>query len=437
MTLATIFSLVVFVAVLLLLAFEVFEKSVVTISGALILILAGILTYQEALEAIDFSTIFVLVGMMILIEITRISGFFAWVTVKITSLSKGNPFFIFLFFCLFTAIFSVFFSNVTTVLIMAPITFELMKGMGRDPKPYLLAEIFVANVAGAGSFIGDPANIIIGTGAGLSFNDFIVNLLPVTAVIMIVCLLAFYFLEWDNLKPITQDLKKMFISNITVRKIQYKFLSQGINKSLVIKSLAVLALTITGFVLQNMLKIPLSIIALTGGFFLILISRHEVKIEKILESIQWDTLFFFAGLFIVVHGVEKTGLVEIVGRALAESTENYALLLIIIIWASGFISMILDNVAYVTVMVPIVINMREHLAGNPHLDLLWWALALGAVLGGNGTIIGASSNVVAIDIARKNGVMITFWSFLKYGLPFATLFLLIASGYLLIRLYYF
>lgn len=436
-SLAEAIPLIVFIVTLILLAIEVHEKYVITITAALVLIFFNITTFAEAISWINFSTLAVLAGMMILIEVSRSSGLFIALSVQLTRLSRGNPFYIFLLFCLFTAFFSMFFTNVTTILLIAPITLELLKGMGRDPKPYLLAEIFVSNIGGAGSLIGDPANIIIGSATNLSFNSFIINLFPPVLIGLAATIGIFYLIEWTNLKPITKDLEKMFISKILMKKIEYKFLAEGIKRRLLIKSIIMLALTVIGFVVQDFLKLSLAEIALTGAFILIILSAKDINAHKILESIQWSTLLFFMGLFVVVNAVEKTGLLEIIGRLIANSTSNFALLLVIIVWISGISSMILDNVAFVTVMIPIILNIQSHTLGETHLDLLWWALALGAVMGGSGTIIGASSNVVGIDIAKKQGINITFADFSKYGLPFAALCLGISSIYLVIRYYYF
>ncbi|MBI4232272.1 anion permease [Candidatus Peregrinibacteria bacterium] len=203
-----------------------------------------------------------------------------------------------------------------------------------------------------------------------------------------------------------------------------------------IKSIIILFVTILGYILQNKLNIALPVIALSGAFLLLIVSKKEIKVEKIFESIQWSTLFFLAGLFMVVHGLNESGVLDIVAQKIAASTNNFALLLIIIIWASGIISMIVDNTAFVTVMVPIILALQNHFQNQPQLNLMWWALSLGAVFGGNGTIIGTAANVVGTDIARKFGLNINFNSFLRYGLPFAFLPLSIASLYILIRFYY-
>jgi len=436
-SLSVIIALSVFSIALFLIVFEVMDKSIIALSGALILLLTKVITFDQAIESINFEIIFLLAGMMMLVDVTRASGFFSWLNVKITTISKGNPFLIFLLFCTLTFFISAFLDNVTTIIIMIPITIELLRGMGKDPKPYVIAEIMLSNVGGAMTIIGDPTNVIIGTAAKLTFNQVIFNMAVPTLTVLVMILIALYIVKWDQLKPITKDFQKLFLSNILIKKVQYTFLSEHIDAKRIAKAVFVLVLTILGFIFQNALGLPLAVIALMGATLVVIISIKDIQLHRVLESVEWATLFFFGGLFIMVGALEHLGVLELIGTYLAGLDVSFLTLLIVIIWGAAIFSMLLDNVALVTVMVPIILNMQTHLNGRQeHMDLLWWSLALGAILGGNGTLIGASANVVGSGVAKKHGLNITFTGFLKYSLPITILALMVSTVYISIRYYF-
>ena len=429
----TYVTLSIFLVAFLLIVFEVFDKSIIALSGALLMVIFGVLSPEEAIEAIEFETILLLLAMMLLVNIASKSGIFEWLNVKIASLTKGNPLAIFLFFSVITAVFSAFLDNVTTVVLIVPLTIELLRGMGKDPKPYVFAEIIFSNIGGGLTLIGDPPNIIIAGSTGLSFLDFIVNLwIPILAS-MILATVVFLVVYWKSLKPIATNLVKLCIANITIKNIKRNFLKTTIHRDFVVKVILALLLTVVGFLFQHQIGLPNFVIAFAAAMFLGLVTAKRVDIHKAFESVEWTTLFFFAGLFIMVAGVEETGLLDRLSEAVAGSTSNLFYLSLMILWVSGLVSMILDNIPFVTVMIPVIMGIQTHFPGTD-TTILWWALSLGACLGGNGTLIGASANVVSADIAKKNGVNITFLNYMKFSLPLTIGILCICSLYLFIRI---
>lgn len=424
----------IFITALILIAFELLDKALIALGGALILIIAGFITPDEALAAINFQTIVLLMSMMILVEISRDSGIFSWLNVKLVSLTKGNPLAIALIFSLATAIFSAFLDNVSTIIIVVPITIELFKGLGRDPKPLILQEIIMSSIGGSLTLIGDPSNIIIGSGAGLTFNDFVTNLWMPVAASTITLLTIFTVVRWKHLKPIAKNLTSLLLSNMLIHKLRYKFFNIDLSRSFIIKSIGVIILTILAFSFQIQLGLPIYVLALAGAVLLAIIAHREITLHHILQRVEWTTLLFFAGLFIMVAAIEKTGLLEQISHLIIGISSDFGIILLMVLWGSAFISMILDNVAFVTVMIPIIIGIQEQMPHEPNLQLLWWALALGAVMGGSGSMIGSSANIVGCDLARKNGYTITFAEYLRYAFPMAVVALTISSGWLLYRL---
>lgn len=424
--------LTIFVATFALIVFEKFDKALLALIGAILMICFGAINFEQALGFIEFETVVLLMSMMLLVEVVRESGIFSWVTVRLAKKSKGNPLVLFILFSLTTAGVSAFLDNVTTIVLIIPITVALIKGMGRDPRPYVMAEIFFSNFGGGLTLIGDPSNIIIGGASGLSFNEFVKNLaLPVLGTIALVSL-GFIVTHWKNhLKPISQDLKKLFLSHMLLKKIEYKWVSTQINTAFMVKSLVALGLTFMGFLFQEKLGISIAVIALSGAVLLLLVAAEEANIKVSLRSVEWSTLLFFCGLFVMVGAVESVGILDMLSSKIVEmSGGSYWLLVITTLWLTGFTSMILDNVPFVTLMVPIVVNIQAQLGPGVDPNLLWWALSMGAVFGGNGTMIGASANVVGSDIARKEGINISFLEFMKYGIPVSLTALSVATLYL-------
>ena len=301
--------------------------------------------------------------------------------------------------------------------------------MGKDPKPYIFAEIFFSNIGGGLTLIGDPPNIIIGGSTGLSFLDFIVNLWIPILVVAIFTMFVFVVWHWKKLKPISNNLIELFTANIIIKKIKNKFVKTTIHADFVIKVLAVLGLTVIGFLTQHYIDLPNYVIAFTAAILLGLISAKRINIHEAFSSVEWTTLFFFAGLFIMVAGVENTGLLDDLSEYVAGSTTNIFYLSLLVLWVSGLVSMVLDNIPFVTVMIPVIMGIQGELVGAD-TAILWWALSLGACLGGNGTLIGASANVISVDLAKKQGTRISFIEYMKFSLPITMGILVICSVYL-------
>ena len=433
----TIFPLAVFIITFTAIVFEIFDKTVVAMVGGILLVLFKTLTFEQAIEAVNFEIIALLGAMMIIVEIARESGLFTMINFKLARYSKGNPFLIFLLFTLITAIASAFLDNVTTILIVVPITIELVRGMGYNPFPFIIAEIMLSNIGGALTLVGDPPNVLVGTAVGISFNSFIIHLwIPILAIVA-ATLAAYYIVRWKDLKPIHHHLPKLFLSNVLLKKLEYEYQKTNLDKRYMSTVAIVLGLTILGFLLQFLIGLPIAIIAATGALALMLIVHREIHVHHVFSTIEWGTLGFFAGLFVIVAGLEHAGVLEIIASWITHLTNNFNVLILIILWSAGICSMIIDNIPFVTVMIPILMTIQSHYADNPHAMLLWWALILGAALGGNGTMIGASANVIGVDLAKKNDVEITFLSYLKYSLPLTLIALTISSVYLLIWTTYF
>lgn len=382
--------------------------------------------------AIAYEAIFILMAMMIIVHIASKSGIFGWVNVKIASLTRGNPLAIFLFFSLLTGLVSSFLPNVTTIVLIVPLVIELLKGMGKDPKPYLFSVIMFSNIGGDLTLIGDASNIIIGASTGLSFFQFIQNLwIPVVSV-AIFTILGFVLLKWKDLKPISDDFVNLFVANIIIRKIKNKFSKGKLDKAFITKVLVVLFLAILGFLFEKQIGFPNYFVAFAAAVLLAILCAKKVGIHESLNAVEWTTLLFFTGLFIMVAGMERTGLLEEISKYISNSTSDIFYLSLIILWSCGIFSMIIDNIPFVTVMVPVILGIQASL---PETDttVLWWALSMGACIGGNGTLIGGSANVVTVGLAKKAGVHISFIEYLKFGLPLTLGALMVCSAYLFLR----
>jgi Na+/H+ antiporter NhaD/arsenite permease-like protein len=426
------YAISVFLLVFVFICWEVFDKSLVALSGALLLILLGVLTPEEAVSSIEYSTIFLLLGMMIIVNIASKSGVFQLLNTRFVAFTRGNPLLIFILFCLMTGFLSAFLDNVTTVLLIVPLTIELLRGIGRDPRPYIFGEILFANIGGTLTLIGDPPNIIIGEVVGLSFTDFIVNLWVPILGVSIFTLLVTIVVYWKKIKPITKDLLELHVANILIKKIKHKFLKTTLHKDFVIKVVGVVLLTITGFLLSSYLGLPNYVIALTGAIFLAIVTSRRIDVHEAFRSVEWDTLFFFAGLFVVVKGVEQAGYLVMISDFIAASTTNVMYLSLIILWVSGIVSMFVNNIPFVAVMIPVIFGIQNSL-GTADTAILWWALSLGVCLGGNGTMIGASANVISIDLARKDGIKISFLDYMKFAMPVTFGGFIVCSIYLILK----
>ena len=400
---------------------EKLHRAMVSLAGAVLIVLFGILTQEEAFAGIDWNTIGLLVGMMIIVGITRRSGIFEFLAIWAAKVSKGRPVMLLVLLTVITAFLSAFLDNVTTVLLIVPVTFAITDQLKLNPVPFLICEVIGSNIGGTATLIGDPPNILIGSATQLGFNDFIINLAPVVLIIMPVIIGLMVLIYGRSFQVDEADQQKVMAMNEW----------DAIRDWVILKrSLAALALTILGFFLHQALHLESATIALAGAVLLMIVTREEP--EDVLLSVEWPTLFFFMGLFVMVEGLVKTGVItNLAQQALVLTQGNFPLTAILILWVSAFASAIVDNIPFVAAMIPLLKDMGA-MSGMP-MDPLWWSLALGACLGGNGTLIGASANVVVAGIAERNGFKITFWGFTKIGMPLMIVSVTIATGYIYLR----
>ena len=419
MTASQIIALAIFVAVIAVIVSEKLHRAACALIGAMLLILIGILEPIEALGYIDFNTIGVLVGMMMFVAVVKNSGIFEYLAVKAAKIAKGNPWKIMVYFMIITALLSAFLDNVTTVLLIGPMTFSICKTLELNPIPYLLTQIISSNVGGTATLIGDPPNIMIGSAADISFLQFCIYDGSIVVIVMAATILAFRFLYKKGLSvtPEKMALIMQMDENAEIR-----------NKTLFIKSVIMIFLVALAFILHDTLGLKTSVIALSCAALMIMIGGQDV--EETVHDVEWPTIVFFAFLFIVVGGLEKVGLIHMLAVTMMDATgTHYVVLMLALLWVSAICSAVLDNIPFVATLIPLIQQMQD--AG---LDVwpLWWAVSIGACFGGNGTIIGASANVVLTGIANRRGYPITFIDFLKIGLPMMLLSIVLATIYLLV-----
>ncbi len=428
---SALIPIIVFLVVYAAITLELVNKAAAALAGVGVLVVLHVLTEHQAVEFIDFETLMLLTGMMILVILIKQSGFFTIVSVKIAEFTKGNPVKILCLFSVVTALMSAFLDNVTTVLIIIPIIIELTRGMGLNPKNYVLSQAIISNVGGAATLIGDPPNVIIGSKVGLSFNQFILNLSPVIIPIFIIVLVYIWFINRIEFKPINTSMVKLVSVELLLEKIRFEFSNIKVDQKLMIKSLACTILAILLFITQTLTGLAPGVVALGMAMVLLIISQANV--EHVLEEVEWSTLLFFTGLFILVGALEEYGVIEWMAHNIFMNVgDNPYVIVLVVLWVSGIVSGFLDNIPFTITMIPIIHLMLE---SNPiPNDILWWALALGACLGGNITMIGSSANIVSVGIAKKYGVEISFIDFMKKGLLITIISLSISSVYLVMYL---
>ncbi len=425
--------------VLLLLSYvliisERLNRSIIALLGAGAMIVSGVLTQEEAIRGIDFNTIALLTGMMVLVSISRRSGMFEYLAVWSAKKGRAQPWAMLAMLSVTTAIVSAFLDNVTTVLLIAPVTLAVTRQLEVPPYPFLFAEVFASNIGGTATLIGDPPNIIIGSAAGLTFNDFVVHLTPVIIVVMAVQVLATHLIWGAKLRATAEA---------RARVMALDERSMITDRPLLRSSLAVIAVVIVAFVFAHALRLEPGTIALSGAAVLMLchnIEHHRekekqtLKVTETFNEVDWITIFFFIGLFVIVHGVDAAGVIGEAAQKLVAATGGaLATTAIVILWGSAFLSAIIDNIPFVATMIPLIKQMSPALGGAEHILPLWWALSLGACLGGNGTLIGASANLTVAGIAERNGVDFSFLTYTKYAFGLMLISVAICNIYLWLR----
>ncbi len=411
---------------------EKVNRAIIALLGASLMIIVGVLDQAEAIRGVDFNTIGLLTGMMVLVSISRRSGMFEFLAVWSAKTARAHPAGILLLLQVTTAVLSALLDNVTTVLLAVPITLAITRRLEVAPYPFLFAEIFASNIGGAATLIGDPPNILIGSLVGLSFNDFLIHLAPVIMVIMAVQTVVIHFI-WGKGMRATPDAKARVMAMHAHEAI--------LDWTLLRQSLLVIVGVIAGFAFARQFHVEPATVALFGAAILMFLDnkaheneRASENIHKTFSDVEWITIFFFIGLFIVVHGVEVGGLLRLLADMLVAATGgDLAWTGYSILWASAILSAILDNIPFVATMIPIIKSMAPALGGPDAIQPLWWCLSLGACLGGNGTLIGASANLTVAGIGERNGVQFRFLPYAIQAFPLMLMSIAISHVYVWLR----
>jgi Na+/H+ antiporter NhaD/arsenite permease-like protein len=394
------------------------HRTLAALLGGLAMILLGSMTQSQAFGAVDWNVIFLLVGMMAIANVMRDTGLFQWTAVKAVRLGHGRPFRILVILSLVTAVTSAFLNNVTVVVLVVPVTLFVASSLNISPLPFLISEILATNIGGTATLIGDPPNVLIASAAHINFLEFAANMTPISVLILLAYLGLSWFIFKNDLRGVREsaNLEALDTSGLIT------------DPALLRKTVIVFSLLLIAFLLGGALSLEPATIALTGATVLLLWGGSDV--ERALRDMEWTTLFFFIGLFIVVEGVVRVGIIDVLAQALTVVTAgNLPLTTLLILWGSAVISGIVDNIPYTATMIPVVVNLGNTMHAQP----LWWALALGADLGGNATLVGASSNIIVASLAARSGHPISFKRFLVYGLATTTVSLLLATAYVWLR----
>lgn len=421
----TTVAVIIFVVAYALIISEKVHRTIVALMGAVLMIGFGILSQEVAIHHIDFNTLGLLIGMMTIVNITAETGLFNFLAIWSAQKVKADPMKLLLALSLLTAVCSALLDNVTTVLLTVPVTFSITSQLKVDVKPFLMAQILSSNIGGTATLVGDPPNIMIGSAVGLSFMDFIMNL---TLPAIIIFIITVFILEWLYGKSLhtTPELQAQVMKLDPYKQIR--------DKVLVKKCLIVLSLTMLLFVMHSVLGLESATAALAGASLLLLVTFHrdEEMIAKVLSKVEWVAIFFFAGLFILVGGLVETGVIKMLAEEAIKITQGSVEgTAILIIWMSAIASAFVDNIPFVATMIPLIKDMGA--MGLSNLEPMWWSLALGACLGGNGTLIGASANVVVASMAAQHGKQISFIGFMKVAFPCMILSVIISTIYVWLR----
>ena len=427
----TVIAIVVFVLAYVLIATEWTHKLLAALGGAGVLLALGVTDSEHAFYSaetgVDWDVIFLLLGMMVIVGVLRRTGVFEYIAIWAAKRAKGSPLRVMILLTLITATASAFLDNVTTVLLIAPVTLLVCDRLGIDPVPFLIAEVMASNIGGASTLIGDPPNIIIASRSGLTFNDFLVHMAPLVLITLIVFTLV---LPWLFKGSFAVDPERV---DGVMRLNEREAIE---DRSLLIKCGVVLLLVFVGFIGRSALHIEPSIVALLGAGILVLISK--VPTRQYMSSVEWQTLLFFAGLFIMVGALVKTGVIGDLAEQIGKVTEGRALLAtMLILTVSAVLSGIIDNIPYVATMSPVVFELAKGIPDPAQAEALWWALAIGADFGGNATAVGASANVVVIGLALRAGYPISFWEFTRKGVVMTAITIAVAAPYLWLRYFAF
>jgi Na+/H+ antiporter NhaD/arsenite permease-like protein len=421
MNMDIIIAVIIFVVTYGLIISEKFHRASIALLGAFAMLAFHIETQEKAVEHIDFNTIGLLIGMMIIVTIMKKSGIFEYMAIRAAKLAKGDPWRIVVFFCIITAVASALLDNVTTIMLIVPVTLVITDALGLNPIPFLIPEVLIANIGGTATLIGDPPNIMIGSAAKIGFMDFIINLSPVVIVIFVVTMLLLKVI-YKNAYTCDEQKKRYVLKmreDLAIRDM-----------TLLKKCLWVMGGVVLGFALHQSFGYESATVAMFGAAILLVISK--VDPEDIFLEIEWPTIFFFASLFILVGVLEEVGVIEYFAKQLIAFTAGSPLMtMMLILWGAAIASAFLDNIPFVATMIPLIKSIVL-LTGMEAMPL-WWALSLGACLGGNGTLVGASANVIVSGMLEKQGRKIGFFQYMKIAFPLMIVSIVLSSGYLYIK----
>ena len=408
------------------------NRAIVALLAAGLMIFAGVLTQEAAIDGVDFNTLGLLTGMMVIVAVTKRSGVFQYLAIWSAKKVQARPWGILVMLTLVTALLSAFLDNVTTVLLIAPVTLLIAEELRVSPYPFLFSEIFASNIGGTATLIGDPPNIMIGSAVDLTFNDFVMNLSPVVLVVLLVTLVPIYLI-WGRKMHAEPQYRE--------RVMRFDEREAITDPRLLKQSLSVLALVLTAFVLAHPLHLEPATIAMFGGALLLLLANwphgadeQARNVHHAFTEVEWVTIFFFVGLFIVVHGLDSTGLLRMLAEWLVGVTGgDLTVTSLSILWVSAVASAVVDNIPFVATMIPLIKSMAPTFGGPEGLMPLWWSLSLGACLGGNGTLVGASANLIVAGLAERAGQPIRFVPFLLAAFPLMLLSIVISTAYVYLR----
>ena len=428
-------AILIFVVTYVLIASEKVDKTLAALMGAVVMIVSRAAPYNQALAAIDMNVIFLLLGMMVIVGVMAQTGVFEWLAIHLARLARGNGVVIMCSFLLMTAVVSAFLDNVTTIILVAPLTILVTQILEIPTKPLLILEAIFSNIGGTATLVGDPPNILIGTKANLSFNSFIVNLAPVILIVLAVSLALVGRLYYKSMRSSEAGRDRIRRAKPELAILQPVELK---------RSLVVFGFVIAGLFVGRWVNVEPGLLALAGGVAMALVNKREA--HDVLGYVEWNTIFFFVGLFMLIFGLEHNGVFERMGEQLLRMTDgNLLVTALAILWFSAIASAIVDNIPLVMAMIPLVQSMTPVFAKQMGLDgqeaaiaqqianPLFWSLALGACLGGNGTLVGASANVVISQVAKRNNHAFTFWEFSRLGFPLMVLSLFLCTGYIYLR----
>lgn len=420
MSLQQIIAIIIFLCTMGAIITGKVHNTVASLTGAACLVLTHILSIEDCIDAVDVETICILVGMMLLVAVIKNSGIFEYIAIKAAKIAKGRPWPIMVIFIFITAVCSGMLDNVTTVLLVGPMTLAITNILKVDPVPYIITQIMASNIGGTATLIGDPPNIMIGSAAKLSFVDFILNTGVATVFVIIVGLICMYFIYG----------RKLFVTDESIAKVMQLDENKAIkDRKLMHESVIVIILVALCFIFHDQLGVQSCTVAIAAACIMLLIGGQEP--EEIIADVEWPTILFFIGLFIVVGGMKKAGVITMLANGLISITHgNMVVTMMVILWVSAIVSSFLDNIPFVATLIPMILTMQSE---GMDVTPIWWALSLGACLGGNGTLIGASANVVLSGISKNNGHPITFGQYFKIGFPMMILSIIVCSVFLLIR----